>query len=128
MLTYQCTNTLEVVGFSDSDYAGCMDDKKSTSCYIFVMVEGVVLWKIVKQTLTTSSTFEVEYMACYEATCHAIWLWNFISTLRVVHYVSKLLKLFFDNYAVVSFSRNNRSTSCPKNIDVKFYFVKEKVV
>ena len=43
MLTYRCTNSLEVVGFSDSDYAGCVDDKKkSTSSYIFMMVEGAV--------------------------------------------------------------------------------------
>ena len=44
MLTYRHTDTLEVVGFSDFNYAGCMDDKKSTSCYIFMMVEGVVSW------------------------------------------------------------------------------------
>ena len=48
MLTYQRTDTLEVVGFSDSDYASYMDDKKSTSSYIFMMAEGVVLWKSVK--------------------------------------------------------------------------------
>ena len=56
MLTYRRTNTLEVVGFSDSNYAGFVDDKKSTSCYIFMMVEGVVSWTSVKQTLITSST------------------------------------------------------------------------
>ena len=39
MLTYRRTNTLGVVGFSDSDYAGCVDDKKSTSGSIFMMVE-----------------------------------------------------------------------------------------
>ena len=43
MLTYRHTHTLEVVGFSDFDYAGCMDDKKSTSYYTFMMVEGFVL-------------------------------------------------------------------------------------
>ena len=48
MLTYQHTDTLEVVGLSDFDYAGCMDDKKSTSSYIFMMVEGVFSWKSVK--------------------------------------------------------------------------------
>ena len=90
------------------------------------MVEGVVLWKSVKQTLTVSSTMEAEYVACYEATCHAIWLWNSISTLEVVHSISKPLKLFCDNFAVVSFSRNTRSTSRSKHIDVKFIFVKEK--
>ena len=74
MLTYRCTDTLEVVGFSDSDYAGYVNDKKTTLSYIFMMVEGSILWKSVKQTLTASSTMEAEYMACYEATCHAIWL------------------------------------------------------
>ena len=37
MLTYRHTDTLEVVGFSAFNYAGYMDDKKSTSSYIFVM-------------------------------------------------------------------------------------------
>ena len=63
-----------VVFFNDFDYLGCMDDKKLTSCYIFMMTEGAVLWKSVKQTLTASSIMEVEYVACYEATCHVIWL------------------------------------------------------
>ena len=71
-LTYRRTDTLKVIGFNDSNYAGYMDDKKSTSCYIFMMVKGVVSWKSVKQTLTTSSTIEAEYVMCYEAICHAI--------------------------------------------------------
>ena len=70
MLTYWRTDNLEVVGFSDSDYAGCLDDKKSTS-YTFRMAKGAVSWKHVKQTLTTS-TMEVEYVACYEVTSHVI--------------------------------------------------------
>ena len=125
MLTYRRTNTLEVVGFIDSNYACCMDDKNSTYSYIFMMAKGVVSWKIVKYTLTTSSTTEAEYFACYEATCHTIWLQNFISTLKVVHSISRPLKLFCDNFVVVSLSRN---TSRSKHIDVKFFFDKEKVV
>ena len=45
MLTNRRTNTLGVVGFSDSDYGSCVDDKKSTSGYIFMMAEGAVSWK-----------------------------------------------------------------------------------
>ena len=89
MLRYRRTDTLEVVGFSDSDYAGCVDDKKSTSCYIFMMVEGAVSWKSVKQTLTASSNMEAKYEVCYKATCHAIWLRNFISALEVVYLISR---------------------------------------
>ena len=125
ILTYRRIDTLEVVGLNDSDYAGFMNDKKSTSGYIFMMAERVVLWKSVKQILTTSSTMEAEYVMCYQATCHAIWLWNFISALEVVHFISIPLNLFCDNFAPVSFSRNTRSTSYSKHIDVKFFFVKE---
>ena len=53
--------------------------------------------------------------------------WNFMSVLGDVHSISRLLKLFCDNSAVVSFSRNTRSTSHSKHIDMKFYFVKKKV-
>ena len=49
-----------------------MDDEKSTSNYIFMMAEIAVLWKSVNQTLKTFSTIEVEYVACYEAVCHAM--------------------------------------------------------
>ena len=78
MSTYRRTDTLKVVGFSYSGYASCVDDKKSTSCYIFMMAEEAVSWKFVKQTLTASSTMETEYVACYKATFHVIWLQNLI--------------------------------------------------
>ncbi|RVX11703.1 Retrovirus-related Pol polyprotein from transposon TNT 1-94 [Vitis vinifera] len=94
MLTYQRTSLLDVVGFCDADFAGCIDDKKSTTGYIFMMAGGAVSWKSVKQTLTASSTMEAEYVTCYET---------------------------------VAFSKNTRSISRSKHIDVKFYFVKEKV-
>ena len=74
MLTYRHIDTLRVVGFSDSDYATCVDNKKSTSDYIFMIAEGAISWKSVKQTLTASFTMEAEYVVCYEATCHVIWL------------------------------------------------------
>ena len=71
MLTYQRTNILDVIGFCDANFASCIDDKKSTTSYIFVMTRGIVSWKSVKQMLTTSSTMEAEYVACYEACSHA---------------------------------------------------------
>ena len=66
-------------------------------------------------------------MTCYEAFCHAIWMQNFILALGVVDSISRPLKLFCYNSAVVAFSKNTRNTSRSKHIDVKFYFVKEKV-
>ena len=128
ILTYHLTNTLEVVGFSYSNYASCVDDKKSTCGYIFMMAERIVSWKSVKKALTTSFIMETKYVTCYEATCHAIWLRNFISPLEVIHSFFRPLKLFCDNFATVSLSRNTGSTFRFKQIDVKFFLFKEKVV
>ncbi|RVX07135.1 Retrovirus-related Pol polyprotein from transposon TNT 1-94 [Vitis vinifera] len=74
MLTYRRSSHLEIVGYSDSDFAGCLDSRRSTSGYIFMLAGGAVSWKSVKQTLIASSTMEAEFIACYEASNHGIWL------------------------------------------------------
>ena len=74
MLTYRRTNNLEIIGYFDFDYAGCKDTRRSTSGYIFMLSNGSISWKSHKQSLIASSTMEAEYVACYEATCHAMWL------------------------------------------------------
>jgi hypothetical protein len=43
-LTYRHTDHLEVVGYSDSDFAGCVDTRKSTSGYIFLLAKGAISW------------------------------------------------------------------------------------
>ncbi|KAL5553642.1 hypothetical protein UlMin_041043 [Ulmus minor] len=123
MLTYRRTNNLDIIGFCDADFGGCVDDKKSTTGYIFMMARGAVSWKSVKQTLTASSTMEAEYVACYEATYNAMWLRNFISALGVVDSTTRPLKLYCDNSVAISFSCKTRSTCHSKHIDVKFFFL-----
>ena len=118
MLIYRRTNTLEVVGFSDFDYVSYVDDKKFTSGYIFMMVEGAISWESVKQILT--SMWRVMRLLVMQYGCGT-------SFLDVVHSISRPLKLFCNNSAVVSFSKNTSSTSHSKHIDVKFFFVKKKV-
>ncbi|KAL4301915.1 hypothetical protein GQ457_10G014520 [Hibiscus cannabinus] len=70
MLTYKRSDHLEVVGYSDSDFAGCVDSRKSTSGYIFMFASGAISWRSVKQTLTATSTMEAEFVSCFEATSH----------------------------------------------------------
>ncbi|KAG8479264.1 hypothetical protein CXB51_029046 [Gossypium anomalum] len=76
MLTYKKSDLLEVIGYSDSDFAGCQDSRKSTSGYIYLLAGGAISWKSVKQTLVASSTMAAEFVACYEASNHGIWLGN----------------------------------------------------
>jgi hypothetical protein len=66
MLTYRKTESLRIVGYLDSNYAG--GDRKSTSGYVFTLAGGAISWTSCKQTVTTSSTMYAEFVACYEAT------------------------------------------------------------
>ncbi|XP_038982244.1 secreted RxLR effector protein 161-like [Phoenix dactylifera] len=72
MLTYNKSDLLEIVGYSDSEFAGCPDSRKSTSGYIFLLAGGAVSWKRSKQKMTAASTMEVELLACYDAVTQAI--------------------------------------------------------
>ena len=45
MLMYKRIDNLEVIGYSDSDYAGYVDSSKSTSRYIFMFAGGVISWR-----------------------------------------------------------------------------------
>ena len=84
MLTYKRSDHLEIIGYSDSDFAGCQDSRKSTSGYIYLLAEGAISWKSSKQTLIATSTMEAEYVACYGASNHGLWLRNFVTGLQIV--------------------------------------------
>ncbi|XP_073051223.1 secreted RxLR effector protein 161-like [Primulina eburnea] len=72
MLTYRKSDNLEIIGYSDSDFARCEDSKRSTSGYIYLLAGGAISWKSAKQTLIASSTMAAEFVACYEASNHGI--------------------------------------------------------
>jgi hypothetical protein len=68
-----------------------------------------------------------EFIACFEASNHGIWLKNFITGLHIVDTIKLPLKLYCDNSSAVLYSNNNRSSSKSKHIDIKFLTMKERV-
>ena len=68
MLMYKGSDYLEVIGYSDSDFVGCVGSWKSTSRYIFMLASGVISWRIAKRTLIDTSTMEVEFVSYFQAT------------------------------------------------------------
>ncbi|KAH1091569.1 hypothetical protein J1N35_018826, partial [Gossypium stocksii] len=116
-----------VEGYSNSNFVGYQDSRKSTLGYIYLLDGGAISWKSVKQTLVALSTMAAEFVACNKALNHGIWLWNFVTGLRILENVKGPLKLFCDNKSAVLYSNNNRSSSKPKHIDIKFFVVKERV-
>jgi hypothetical protein len=128
MLTYKKSDApFEIVGYSDSDFASCLDNEKSISGYIFTLVNGAMLWKSSKQIITTSSTMYTEFVACYEATGQAEWLKKFVPGFRVVDSIEESLKIYCDNEPAVQYSYNNKKSNASKHINIKYYVVEEKI-
>ena len=120
-------DNLEVVGYSDADFGGCLDDLKSTSGYIFMLAEGAISWKSVKQTLIASSTMYAEFVACYGAACQAIWLKNFIFGLLIIDSIWKPLVIYCDNNAAIFYSKNNKISSRSKYMKIKYLTVRDLI-
>lgn len=116
-----------MVGYAYANFAGCMDDLKSTSSFVFLFGGVAVSWRSVKQPIITTSTMQVEFIACYEATCQAIWLKNFLTSLTVLGIIQRPIQIWNDNSSVVLFAKRNKRLIGGKPLSLKFLYVKEKV-
>ncbi|XP_059075069.1 secreted RxLR effector protein 161-like [Cryptomeria japonica] len=70
-IQYSPTDKFELVGYIDSNWASSVDDRNSTSSYVFSFVFGVVSWSSKKQAIVALSSAEVEYMAASSASSEA---------------------------------------------------------
>ena len=127
MLTYRRSDSLEIRGYSDADFAGDRDDRKSTSGYVFTLAGGAISWRSSKQSIVASSTMYAEFIAAYEATGQVIWLKKFIPDLKVADCIDNPLKMYCDNQPAVFYTHNNKSSKTIKPIEIKYYVVKGKI-
>ena len=71
-ILYTTSKKSELIGYTENDWAGSIDDRKSTSGYVFHMGSGAISWASKKQPIVALSTAEVEYVAAIAATCQAV--------------------------------------------------------
>ena len=71
-----------MIGFTDSDFAGILDDRKNTFGYAFHISSGVIAWASKKHPIVTLSLAEAEYVAATSATCQAVWLRKVLDGLK----------------------------------------------
>lgn len=116
----------DIVGYSDADFAGDLDTRKSTSGYIFLMNGGPVTWRSEKQKTIALSTTEAEFIASCEAAKEILWLKQFLSDLGELSN-NNAISLNIDNQSAIQLIRNPVYHKRTKHIDVKYYFIREKV-
>lgn len=113
----------DLFGFTDSDYAGDSDDRKSTSGYVFMLGTGVVSWSSKKQPIVTLSTTEAEFVATTACACQAIWLKKILEELQFKEDGPTLI--YCDNISAIKLSNNPVLHGRSKHIDVKYHFLRD---
>ena len=114
----------QLLGYCDSDYAGDLDTRRSTTGYVFILNGGAITWSSRRQQTVAASTTEAEYMAAAAATKEALWLRKLINDLqRTVSTIT----IRADNQGAVKLLKNPITSLRSKHIDVIYHFARERV-
>jgi hypothetical protein len=106
-----------LLGYSDSDFAGDTEDRKSTTGVVYFLGSSLVTWSSQKQKIVALSSCEVEYVAA--AACQGVWLSRLIGDLMGMKEAP--VKLLMDNMSAIALSKNLVHHDRSKHIDTKYY-------
>lgn len=112
-----------LTGYSDSDLAGNVEDRKSTGGMVFYLNECLVTWVSQKQRCVALSSCEAEFMAATAAACQAIWLRNVLKELTGEQVPPVLI--YIDNKSAIDLAKNSVFHGRSKHIDVRYHFIRE---
>ena len=116
---------LDLVGFSDSSYADCLDTARSTMGYCFSVGSAIFTWSSRRQKTVSNSSCEAEYIALSEASCEALWLCQFLREVYLLKPAPTVI--LCDNNGAKALSSDPTHHSWSKHINVHHHFVHEHV-
>jgi hypothetical protein len=115
-------------GYSDSDWAGDYDTRKSTSGFIFGVGSAVISWSSKLQPTVALSTCEAEYIGQTNATKEAIWLRRLLNEIRPeTANEPQATIIYCDNQGAIALAKNPQFHARTKHIDIQHHFVREKI-
>lgn len=123
-LVYSRVDKPCITYYSDADYAGDQENRRSTSGLISFLSTAPISFKSQQQTSVAISTAEAEYVACTLAVKELIWLERFVKELKIP--VSPIGKLFCDNQSAIRLMKNPEFHDRTKHIDTRYHFIREQ--
>ena len=120
-------SALKLIGYSDSDWASCAEDRRSVTGYYFQLSEDgpAVSWKSRKQQTVALSTCEAEYMALCESSQESVYLNRVLKDL-VQNGEDEPILLYGDNQGSLDLVQNSASKhNRTKHIDIRFHYIRE---
>lgn len=122
VLVFCKSRSHEVVASSDADWAGDINDRKSTSGYVVEVFGAAVSWRSRKQDCVALSTMEAEYVAMSECCKEAIWVSSVASWIASEEIGTRVL---VDNQAALHSVKEDADSSRSKHIDIRHHYMRD---
>jgi hypothetical protein len=116
------TGTTRLVGYCDSDLAGDIDTRKSTTGALFFLDKSLVSWQSLKQWVVAQSSCEAEYIAATTAATQAIWMARLLGEL--LGREPEVVDLKVDSKSTLELPRNPVFHERNKHIDLRYHFIR----
>jgi len=114
-----------LVAYSDVDWAGCPDSRRSTSGYCVYLGDNLISWSSKRQTTVSRSSAEAEYRAVAHVVAECCWLRQLLQELHVS--IASVTVVYCDNVSAVYMTTNPVHHRRTKHIEIDIHFVREKV-
>ena len=125
-IAYGTEQSLQPVGYCDSDWASCRESRKSTEGFVFLLAGGAVSWRSKKQSIVATSSCEAEYIALTAAGKEAIWLSRMLAGMLGKAEMEPIT-VFVDNQGAIDTAKNATINRKNKHIDIRYHYVREAV-
>jgi hypothetical protein len=124
-ITYDGMLGTQLVAYSDADWAGNRDDRRSVSGLVLMMCGAPVVWRSTFQKTVALSSTEAEYMALSDCVKECVWLRRLLKGMGSEQVDPTVI--YEDNQGAMALAKNVGYQARTKHIDIRYHFIREKV-
>lgn len=116
---------LKPLGYTDTDWAGCVNTRRSTSGYVFFMGGAPVCWSSKRQSVVALSSTEAEYIALTRSSQQAMWMKYWLDEVDLPEDLP--FTLFCDNLGAISLTETTKAHGLSKHLQIRFHYIRGRV-
>ena len=115
----------KLVGYTGSSWCTDVEDRKSTTSYVFMLGGAPIAWSFRKEQIVTLSSCEAEYITASLCACQATWMVDLVEEITWKNRGAITMKI--DNMPAINLAKNSIAHGRSKHIEMRFHYLRDKV-